>query len=859
MNLDEWYLHRLKYSGSGVRLEIYNEGYSLVHVDSLPIGITPEKLYMATSEKSGSDSLVDWIRVRKYVSPEPGISIGGCTPVAKGLTLPSESLFLEHRVTYSPNSTQFSHSFTATNTTTAGYEVNYTSPYGWRIYTNPYEVNGAYYENNASLVSEVNVTLPYSEVLVENVTLLAKTNGTGSYRQLWVKVLDSAGNVVAELTNATLGTDWTEVALAVNASLSGQATIWINATVASTNATGEEIAVGGVRLSARYEANPTVTVSVQPNVEYFNCSAQHSVELGSSEYLNSSSITFKLIEHLIYGSADYPTQPVYVGSETIGSYSYSVYKIEPANYSQTMTIYALLENKLKALRTHVRGYDTETVLVGETLTVELPDIGNVTIPELNVTFTNASTVVLKPASPGTYTINASMTLAPLWKLGYWVKTITAKYGAFSARALDLDSKEVDYEELTLQLVNKTDGSVIKELTGNKLFSLTDLWAGNYTLVAKFKDLTVGTGGFELNITTDGSTVDLACTMKSLATDYRGFSRSLVTSYDKQLLGVESLSDKFPFSRMRVLLNGSGSFKLYVNYRGDLPTKVSVAGNVSNPKYWWDGYYLVVTGSLGSVGELNVTDLYKLRVEIYDRLNNTMPSWIYAYINGTKYSGAVVENHFHPEDYVVELPTVINGFDFYGFWDGFNESTRIVTVNHSDVIMKAWYRVPTGFAEVGGYQVSSLWRLPFIRQDEEMARVYIKGYLKDYYGSGVPDRQVAVRITDVEADHTWLFYVVTDASGYFRTPLIDLIRGKTYEVEVSFGGDDIYVESTATTEIKPEELPTAPIAFEVPTPYILVAVGIALVVVGVIATIKSAKHTIEDLRERNRRFVRRKRR
>jgi len=787
---------------------------------------------------------VDYIIVRAYVDPEPLVSVG--TEVI--LKLPQDSLLLKHKITYAPNSTQFIHSFTATNTTTANYETNYTSPYGWRVYADPYQSGGTSYENTASLVSEVNITLPYSEVLVENITLLAKTNGTGISRQLWVKVLNSTGDIVVELTNATIGTGWTEVSLTVNASLSNQITIWINATVKSTTTAGEEIAVKDVRVYIEYETNPQVSVPWAPNVEFFNCSASHYVELGSSEYLNSSTIVFKLIQYLTYNTTDYPVQPVYIGEETVGSYNYSVYRVEPANYSQSLTVYALLENKLKTFRTHAEGFDTETILIGEPLTVELPLLGNITIPELNKTFINVTSVKIVFTATGTFTLEANSTLTSLWKLGYGMKTITVKYGAFKVEPMDVDSKVIDYEDMVLQLVNKSSGAVVRELTGNRLFSLDNLWAENYTIVIKLKDLTVGVRDFELNITTDASVIDMLCSMKSLVKDYRGFSRAIVFEHDKQLLKVENLNTKFPYSRIRLLLNGTGSFKLYINYRGDLPTKVLVEGNVTNLKYYWDGNYLAIKGSLGSTGELTITDLYRLRVELYDRLGNLMPSWIYAYINESKYSGAMVEAYLYPEDYEIKLPTTINDFKFYTWFDGLKENTRIVSINNTDVVFKAWYRVSTEVTGLKAVKVS---------EENDTVTVYVEGYLKDYYGNGVANRTVEVRVLNMETLYERRFSVVTDASGYFRTPEMDLAKNVTYKVSVSWAGDDIYVETESTAEIKPEKVAPAPapvIPFEIA---VLAAIGVAAAVVAIVFLApRIAKKTIVEARVRRFKFVRR---
>jgi len=777
------------------------------------------------------------------------------------ILLPNETMYLTHSLVYSPISTQFTHTFTASNTTTANYETDYEAPYGWRVYAEPYQSGGTDYENTATLISEVDITLPYTEVLVENLTLLARDNGTGAYRQLWIKVLNSTSDVVAEITNVTIGTDWTDVPLVVNANLSGQVTIWINATVKSTATAGEEIAIKDVRVFVKHETNPQVEVEFIAERQFYNCTASHNVELGSSSYLNSSVVIFKLIEYLEYNKTGYPVQATYLGNETIDSRLYRVYKVEPANYSQLMTIYALMENRFRTFRMHVKGYETQTVLVGEPFTIDLPATGNVTIIELNKVYINVLSVTMKFPTSGVFTIIVNASLPQQWILGYATRAIHAKYGSLSIRLLDIDSKEIDYLSLELQLINKTDGSVAREITGNKLLSLDNLAAGNYTVKIKLDDIVVGLGDLELNITTDASTFNQICNIKGLVNDYRGLNKTVIGEYDKQLVGVENLNSKYPYSSIRVALNGSGNFKLYINYGGDKPTRISVVANVTNLDYYWDGNYLVIEGILGSVGELNITDLYRLRIEVYNRRNELMPSWMYVFINNTKYLGSVVEDYRCPSDYEVRVPETIKSFDFYGFWDNFNETVRTISINHTDVTHKAWYRIPSNLEievkSVGGSQFLS-WLFSLLQQNTDKVQAYVEGNLRDYYGRGVPNRLVAVEITNLDTEYTMQLNATTDVSGYFRTDAVKLVQGKQYEVKVIYQGDDIYVETISTKYIT-LKAPAAPVeVIGIPTEYI-VAIVIAIVIVVAVAIFawKAAKHVIHDEFAKRRKFVKRK--
>ena len=343
------------------------------------------------------------------------------------------------------------------------------------------------------------------------------------------------------------------------------------------------------------------------------------------------------------------------------------------------------------------------------------------------------------------------------------------------------------------------------------------------------------------------------------TDYKGLTRELVANMS---VTYESLSAKFPYSRMRVLVSGVGGFRVRL-YLPSLPSKLAVDSNTT-VTWWLEGNWLTIEGTLHSTSEVNVTDLYRLRIEAYDRLGNLMPVPLSIFINDTKYVGNIVEEYLYPEDYVVKLPALASGFDFYSFFDGFNESVRHLTVNDSDVLLKAWYRVPSSMAEVefklaGEELLSSLLRLLGVEAGEEV-EAYVEGYLRDYYGSGIPGRRVTVNVTNVETGFTQSIATTTDVSGYFRAGPFTLVRGKDYEVRVVYEGDDVYVESLYTFYTTVEALPPAPVeVVKVPTIYIVAAIVAAVVVIAVaVYAWRAAKHAVVEEVARRRRFVRRKR-
>jgi len=473
-----------------------------------------------------------------------------------------------------------------------------------------------------------------------------------------------------------------------------------------------------------------------------------------------------------------------------------------------------------------------------------------------VSFNNTDVVEYTPRTYATYVFEALVEDYANLEFGYIYAEINVVYGSIRVLAKDITGLVASYEPVVIVIENATTGEVIAEVVAHD-YLFDTLPAGMYRIRILFKNIILSE--YVLNLTTalSGSTIGIQSNMLKLPKDYRGIERSIIAPKDIGILDYVDESRKYPFSKIRVLLNGTGDFTLYINYKEDLPTKIDIVSNITDLEYCWDGSYLVVEGTLGSVGELIVTDLYKLRLEIYDRLGNLMPSWAYAYINETKYTGAIVENFYYPEDYVVKLPSTVNGFEFYGFFDGFNGSTRIVALNHTDVVLKAWYRVPTSFTEIKGAQVSSLGWIPFIRQEDEVVKAYIEGCLKDYYGNGVPNRPLVINITNVETSYTRSYNVSTDVTGYFRSPVIELHRGKTYRVEIIYEGDDIYVGTVGTSEVKPEELPVAPLPLGIPLEYVIIAIIVAIAVISAFFIARRLRHVIEYYSGKRRRFVRKK--
>jgi len=757
---------------------------------------------------------IDYIIVRPYVKPEPSVSIGK-RYITRTVLLPANTMIVVHNIIYSPNSTQFSHSLTATNTSVAGYVTGYGDKWGWMLYAKPYTSNGNAYRNSAQLVSAVSISVPYSYITIRNVTLYAMATNTGLSRYVGISILDSSGTAIASANISSIPSQWSLLTLNVNRNITNSFTVKIVLNATSTETSGENISVKDIKIFCEYRTylRPTALITPSP---ILNATAQISITVAPINLVNMSMITIYLVSPMNLTSTDYGTA-TYIGNTTMNGYTYKVYTIPNALVNKTATIYATLVNALYGrFRIHTHGHESKSFLVGEKVTIELYEPGNITLPELGKSYTNVTGITLTFNSTGLYIIEANITKAGQWRIGFYTTIISVSYGSFSIAIVGADGRAVDYESVVAVLKDSANRTVT-QLSGKKLLSFANLVADNYTVTLMLRDVVVATTRYRLNISTTGKTTNIISALTLLKNDYRKLNKSVVWELDKQV-SVENIDAKHPYSRMTIYINGSGDFKLYVNYFGRLPTSVAVSGNVSRLRWWWDGTYLVITGRLGSVGAINITDLYRLRIEAYDRTGNPMPSWFYIYVNGTAFSGSVADALYYPATYVVTLPSEINGFKFYGFFDGYKNTTRYVNISTSDVILKLWYRVPTKIV-VRGVQVTSLLHQLFQTQDQ-YADVYIEGYVYDYYGNGVPNRVVNISLT-AEHGFTMVLTARTDASGYFRTQTLKLTRGTTYTVTVSLPDDDTYIASSGTVSFKPEELPTTPVTAPLPSPTALI--------------------------------------
>ncbi|MGC9014804.1 MAG: hypothetical protein ACP5KW_10565, partial [Thermoproteota archaeon] len=169
-----------------------------------------------------------------------------------------------------------------------------------------------------------------------------------------------------------------------------------------------------------------------------------------------------------------------------------------------------------------------------------------------------------------------------------------------------------------------------------------------------------------------------------AQDYKKKSREFVANVS---VNIENLSP-FSYSNVKITSNKSFDLRIYIPLP---PTKLSISSNTTI-SYSFSNGWLNITGRAGSTAVVNITDLYKVSVDVRDMLERSL-SFVPITIN----SSVVQPQIFMPPAYYnFSFPQTKNYFKFSKFSDGYSSASRIFTVNNSDVYIKVYYRVPISF-------------------------------------------------------------------------------------------------------------------------------------------------------------------
>ena len=669
-----------------------------------------------------------------------------------------------------------------------------------------------------------------------------------------MKVLDGQGNVVAELKNTTIDKEWTEITIYVGKRMS-RLSLWINCTVSSTATEAEEIAVRDVRVYVKYTADIKAYALVvqKPNIPVL---AHVKVNLSSSEIAARSTILLKVADKLHFDNTTYPVKPMLLGYEEVDGSRYAVYVIDKAFDTGVFMFNFSLPNTLWGMTVKSKGVDIDTCLVNETIELYLPEPAAIAIRELGTLITNTAKLYTRFDKPGVYTITGIILEPSKLKIGFKTITLKVVYGRLNIELVDLDNRTLDYEHTTILLIDST-GKTVRIATVQGKTTVEGLASGNYTIKILFANTTLAEKQVELTIHTHNTTVRVKIPAKRLAPDYRNMEKHVIVVNGK-LVDLVDAKPEFRYSQINISLESFGNFKLYIYYGGKTPSKVAVRGNASSIRYSWNGEYLVIEGTAHNTTTISIVDLYRVRIELRDKLGRPLPYNPAITVNGTIFEGSSVEVYLCPGHYMVQVPARVSNFKFAHYSDGHTNNTKMVTVVDADVTVQAMYKIPTKIVDVKGYKIFVLWHMipKFHSWDKDKVEIYIEGYLKDAYGEGVPQRTVVIDIFNKRTGQTMTVTAKTDATGHFKTQPIQLPKDAEYIAHIVFGGDDIYLASEKTAKLQLEQLPTSPPTLvEIVRQAITPAIAAATTTYILLAVLKTLRHTVEDT---SRKFVKRRR-
>jgi len=817
--------------------------------------------YLIVYANTGNDFYVFRIRVLPFTSPTPTVSVGleNAIYYTKYNTkpYPLNTVYLNHTFISSPSS--FTFSLTSSNSSTASYTFPYYDNYGFKLDALVQKLSGGTQNGtSATLTATASITLPYSTQTLKNITFFALATNTGTARSLNVTLTNSGGSKIAT-TRITPSSSWQMYSIPINVNASGTLTLKVIMYALSSASASETVAIRDIKLFAYYYFNPS-SGYFYDYATYMRSIVNNtfSITLAMPSPLNSSIVYFKIPAQFLFNKTTYATSPTYIGNETINNVIYRVYRIIGFTSTSGTDFFFVRNNALYNVKPMYKGITVNKVLVGEKIVIPLSVPTNVTIGSYSFQNVVGNFSFKIPAS-GNYNIVLNATDPNHWNLGYFTTSISAILGSFSASPKDAFNNALSYAQLLAYLYNATSGALVSSATFTTSTTFSNLVAGNYTVKLYYKNLLVGVGSFNLVSSTNATTM-LPKVRTFRIVDYRGANIGKVLAYSSGVNLTEadiSRGKAFPRGIYQLKVNGSGSFTLFVDYLGNLPTKVAISSNASGLSYGWRGSVLIINGTLGSTAVVNVTDLYKVFVDVRDMLERSL-GFVPITINGSQVTPQIFTQ---PAYYNVSLPNMTNFFKFSKFSDGFPKTYRLITVNNSDVYVKVYYRIPISFkASVNATTtvMSAFLRMLGLQQYNTVT-AHVEGKIYDYFGVGVPNKQIVVNITNLDSKVSGTFALTTDVSGYFRTPDIDFMKGAHYLISISAPDDPTYVgNSTSYTYTVQEAVAPIPSVAGIPLIYYIVGAVAVIVAIGIIIFgYKAMKHTVEDETERRRKFVRRK--
>ena len=395
-------------------------------------------------------------------------------------------MYLESRAVYRISVNSATESFSADNTSTAGYEA--VDLYTYRVWADPYDGS----QNSASLTIDVVIHLPLNEAFVNNVTLLAKASNTGASRAVEIRVYDHEGVLVVNNTFTEIGTDWTQITLNIGRTFESSIDLQIVVSATSSTTSGEEVYVKDIRVyveSSRTAAG-TIAVELRKNVDTLRCYGSVYVYPGGpslepQESTESSVLRIALPATLEITSISYPQTPQYIGVETVNGVEHHVYEVSNPVHEDAVTVVAELENTMP--RIVVDNTETTAIPLGTPFRVVVEGMNIRTrVVETGEELSGKDYVEMVIGREGTYTLDVLAYDPESLRIGYAEIPITVMRGAASKECkhrvclirvsedIDVGAMHLYNDVLWLENVYAGEGVVM-------WFGI-DVWNGNATLI-----------------------------------------------------------------------------------------------------------------------------------------------------------------------------------------------------------------------------------------------------------------------------------------------------------------------------------------------------------------------------------------
>jgi len=420
---------------------------------------------------------------------------------------------------------------------------------------------------------------------------------------------------------------------------------------------------------------------------------------------------------------------------------------------------------------------------------------------------------------------------------------------FSVQVEDIEGEVIDYLPVNITVIrcNTTTGEYFESYSGivfTGFLFFDKMNYSDYDLRAYYHNIKISPSRTEapIYITLDSTTIGFTRTLYGSVwrlRDYRvrnGTKLKRVYIWDSNYtLSLEDNSPIAPLSNVTIILSEipatggvwfGSPFALAVYYGEERPTKVEVVSNATEYSFYWDGNTLIIEGDTGNatVVNINITEYYRLTVEVYDMLGNRLSTSVY--LNNTAYRGGL--NLTLPVAYyTLSVPSTWKGYELAKVEGG--GSTFLLD---GEKEVKVYYKVPTKI-ELSVSEEAPIFDFYHLFTQS----LTLKGVLKDAYGNPIPGADITVRSGE------WIFKTKTDSEGCFVITNLEVPRGKEYVFTAEYGGSDVYVESEESTS-------TA-----VATNWLLLALLLVVFLVIVVAVATFSRMAKSIATARRRRYLR----